>query len=101
MPLTYAVKKLQGRKPVNYISKRKSSKMKVFQVLFSLMLALLLVAPTIYAEVYTVPTAAPTPPTITTSTAGSNDGPPSVSLTEKAASVSTSIPLYGTTAKSS
>ncbi|XP_036324443.1 uncharacterized protein LOC118737790 [Rhagoletis pomonella] len=73
--------------------------MKVIQLLLSIMLALMLVAPTVFAQVYTVPTAAPTPPTINPTTAGAatDDGPPSASSTPSPASVSTEYPLYGTT----
>lgn len=70
----------------------------VFQLLLSVMLSLLLVGSSVFAAIYTGPTAPteqPTAPTLLGEI--SDDGPPSVSVTPKPAPVSTSGPLYGTT----
>ncbi|XP_039947797.1 uncharacterized protein LOC126759983 [Bactrocera neohumeralis] len=74
--------------------------MKVFQVLFSVMLSVLLLASSVFAQTYTGPTAPteqPTAPTLDSAT--TDDGPPSVSVTPAAAPTSTVSALYGTTAK--
>lgn len=68
------------------------------------MLALLLVAPTFCAvSIPTVPTAAPTPGTVSgdPATDSTDDGPPSVAVTEAPAPTSTVGSLYGTTAAKS